>query len=107
MRLTDAFRVFDVVYVRTTSGPANTTDVLSTYIYRQMFTVFDFFRRCCGGCDACTHHSLLLCGSRDAAAQPCDRRLSWPSPHTAQRLWSDAGTYAFLIVVAILVLVPI
>jgi len=42
VRLADAFRMFDVVYVLTTSGPANSTDVLSTYIYRQMFTVFDF-----------------------------------------------------------------
>ena len=42
VRLADAFRVFDVVYILTTSGPANSTDVLSTYIYRQMFTVFDF-----------------------------------------------------------------
>jgi multiple sugar transport system permease protein len=42
VRLADAFRVFDVVYVLTTSGPANSTDVLSTFIYRQMFTVFDF-----------------------------------------------------------------
>jgi multiple sugar transport system permease protein len=28
--------------VLTGSGPANKTDVLSTFIYRQMFTVFDF-----------------------------------------------------------------
>lgn len=42
MRLADAFRIFDVVYVLTASGPANTTDVLSTYIYRQMFAAFDF-----------------------------------------------------------------
>lgn len=42
VRIADAFRVFDVVYILTTSGPANSTDVLSTYIYRQMFTVFDF-----------------------------------------------------------------
>ena len=42
VRLADAFRIFDVVYVLTAGGPANTTDVLSTYIYRQMFTVFDF-----------------------------------------------------------------
>ena len=42
VRLADAFRTFDVVYILTTSGPANTTDVLSTYIYRQMFTAFDF-----------------------------------------------------------------
>ena len=42
VRLADAFRIFDVVYVLTGSGPANSTDVLSTYIYRQMFTVFDF-----------------------------------------------------------------
>jgi multiple sugar transport system permease protein len=42
VRLADAFRMFDVVYILTTSGPANSTDVLSTFIYRQMFTVFDF-----------------------------------------------------------------
>ena len=42
IRMADAFRIFDVVYVLTGGGPANTTDVLSTYIYRQMFTVLDF-----------------------------------------------------------------
>ena len=42
IRFADAFRIFDVVYVLTGSGPANKTDVLSTFIYRQMFTVFDF-----------------------------------------------------------------
>jgi multiple sugar transport system permease protein len=42
IRIADAFRIFDVVYVLTGSGPANRTDVLSTFIYRQMFTVFDF-----------------------------------------------------------------
>lgn len=42
IRMADAFRIFDVVYVLTGGGPANATDVLSTYIYRQMFTVFDF-----------------------------------------------------------------
>ena len=42
VRLADAFRIFDVVYILTGGGPANATDVLSTYIYRQMFTAFDF-----------------------------------------------------------------
>jgi multiple sugar transport system permease protein len=42
VRLADAFRIFDVVYVLTGGGPANATDVLSTYVYRQMFTAFDF-----------------------------------------------------------------
>jgi multiple sugar transport system permease protein len=42
VRLADALRIFDVVWVLTGGGPANATDVLSTYIYRQMFTVFDF-----------------------------------------------------------------
>ena len=42
IRLADAFRIFDVVYILTGSGPANRTDVLSTFIYRRMFTVFDF-----------------------------------------------------------------
>src|SRR6185436_12114 len=42
VRFADAFRIFDVVYVLTGSGPANATDVLSTFIYRQMFSAFDF-----------------------------------------------------------------
>jgi multiple sugar transport system permease protein len=42
IRIADAFRIFDVVYVLTGGGPANKTDVLSTFIYRQMFSVFDF-----------------------------------------------------------------
>jgi multiple sugar transport system permease protein len=42
IRLADAFRTFDVVYILTGGGPANSTDVLSTFVYRQMFTVFDF-----------------------------------------------------------------
>jgi len=42
IRIADAFRVFDVVYVLTGGGPANKTDVLSTFIYRQMFSAFDF-----------------------------------------------------------------
>jgi multiple sugar transport system permease protein len=42
IRMADAFRIFDVVYVLTASGPANKTDVLSTFIYRQMFNAFDF-----------------------------------------------------------------
>ena len=42
VRLADAFRTFDVVYVLTGGGPANSTDVLSTYIYRLMFTGLDF-----------------------------------------------------------------
>jgi multiple sugar transport system permease protein len=42
IRLADAFRIFDVVYILTGGGPANATDVLSTFVYRQMFTAFDF-----------------------------------------------------------------
>jgi multiple sugar transport system permease protein len=42
IRFADAFRIFDVVYILTGGGPANKTDVLSTFIYRQMFTSFDF-----------------------------------------------------------------
>ena len=42
IRFADAFRIFDVVYVLTGSGPGNSTDVLSTFIYRQMFFKFDF-----------------------------------------------------------------
>lgn len=42
IRLADAFRLFDLVYILTGSGPANSTDMLSTYIYRLMFTNVNF-----------------------------------------------------------------
>ncbi|GEN81629.1 carbohydrate ABC transporter permease [Actinotalea fermentans] len=42
IRLADAFRVFDAVYVMTGGGPGSATEVLSTYLYRQMFTRTDF-----------------------------------------------------------------
>lgn len=42
IRLADAFRIFDIVYILTGGGPANRTDVLSTYIYRLTFSGLDF-----------------------------------------------------------------
>jgi multiple sugar transport system permease protein len=42
IRLADAFRVFDAVYVMTGGGPGTSTEVLSTYLYRQMFSRADF-----------------------------------------------------------------
>ena len=60
VRLADAFRIFDLVYVLTGSGPANSTDVLSTYIYRQMFNGFDF----AGG----TAASVMLVGLTSLAS---------------------------------------
>jgi multiple sugar transport system permease protein len=42
IRLADAFRVFDAVYVLTGGGPANSTDVMSSFLYRLMFTHADF-----------------------------------------------------------------
>lgn len=42
IRLADAFRVFDSVYVLTGGGPANSTDVMSTYLFRTLFTRSDF-----------------------------------------------------------------
>lgn len=42
IRLADAFRVFDSVYVLTGGGPANSTDVMSSYLYRTMFENSDF-----------------------------------------------------------------
>jgi multiple sugar transport system permease protein len=42
VRLADAFRLFDLVYILTGGGPANSTDVLSTYTYRLMFNNVDF-----------------------------------------------------------------
>ena len=64
VRLADAFRIFDVVYILTGSGPANSTDVLSTYIYRQMFTALRFPRRRGGGGVAGPGHRRLLAARR-------------------------------------------
>lgn len=38
VRLSDAFRVFDIVYIVTQGGPGGSTEVLSSYIYKQTFT---------------------------------------------------------------------
>jgi multiple sugar transport system permease protein len=42
LRALDAFRVFDVVYVLTEGGPANTTETLSVYAYKTMMRGGDF-----------------------------------------------------------------
>jgi multiple sugar transport system permease protein len=42
IRLADAFRVFDSVYVLTGGGPGNATEVMSSYLYRLLFTSTDF-----------------------------------------------------------------
>lgn len=42
LRALDAFRVFDVVYVLTEGGPANTTETLSIYAYKAMMRAGDF-----------------------------------------------------------------
>lgn len=55
VRLADAFRIFDLVYVLTGGGPANSTDVMSTFIYRLMFTDVDF----AGGAAASTLLTLI------------------------------------------------
>ncbi len=41
-RTLDAFRVFDVVYVLTGGGPANTTETLSIYAYKTLFQTLQF-----------------------------------------------------------------
>jgi multiple sugar transport system permease protein len=41
-RMLDALRVFDVVYVLTGGGPANTTETLSIYAYRLSFQTLQF-----------------------------------------------------------------
>jgi multiple sugar transport system permease protein len=38
LRALDAFRVFDIVYVLTGGGPADSTETLSTFIYKRMFS---------------------------------------------------------------------
>ncbi|MFQ5481670.1 MAG: carbohydrate ABC transporter permease [Nitrospinaceae bacterium] len=42
LRGLDAFRVFDVIYVMTGGGPANSTETLSLYIYRTYFQALQF-----------------------------------------------------------------
>jgi multiple sugar transport system permease protein len=42
VRLTDAFRIFDLVYILTGGGPGNFTDVASTFIYREAFVRVHF-----------------------------------------------------------------
>jgi len=44
LRGMDAFRVFDIVYILTQGGPANSTDVLSYYAYRLNFESMDVGR---------------------------------------------------------------
>jgi multiple sugar transport system permease protein len=41
-RLLDALRVFDVIYVLTGGGPANTTETLSIYAYKTLMRTGDF-----------------------------------------------------------------
>jgi multiple sugar transport system permease protein len=38
LRALDAFRVFDLIYVLTGGGPANSTEVLSSYAYKTTFS---------------------------------------------------------------------
>ena len=84
VRLADAFRIFDVVYVLTGSGPANSTDVLSTYIYRQMFTVLRFSRRRRGGGAAGADHRRLLAACRAAPSRPRAGGLDGRRIHAAR-----------------------
>jgi multiple sugar transport system permease protein len=37
LRTLGAFRVYDIIYVLTSGGPANATNVLSYYVYQQAF----------------------------------------------------------------------
>ena len=41
-RALDAFRVFDLVYVLTGGGPANSTETLSTLSYKMLFSTLQF-----------------------------------------------------------------
>lgn len=41
LRIMDAIRVFDIVYALTEGGPASVTDVLSMFIYREAFYLWD------------------------------------------------------------------
>jgi ABC-type sugar transport system permease subunit len=41
-RALDAFRIFDLVYVLTGGGPADSTEVLSTLTYKNLFSALQF-----------------------------------------------------------------
>jgi multiple sugar transport system permease protein len=55
LRGMDAFRVFDIVFVLTQGGPANSTDVLSYYAYRTIFQGMDV-----GGASAVSMMMLVV-----------------------------------------------
>lgn len=42
LRTLDAFRVFDVVFIMTRGGPADSTEVLSSYTYKLLFSLSNF-----------------------------------------------------------------
>lgn len=42
LRSLDAFRVFDLVFIMTQGGPADSTEVLSSYTYKQLFNLTNF-----------------------------------------------------------------
>lgn len=42
LRALDAFRVFDLVFIMTQGGPANSTEVLSSYTYKVLFSTTNF-----------------------------------------------------------------
>lgn len=44
MRTLDAFRVFDIVYIMTSGGPANATKVISFMTYQEAFKFLNFGR---------------------------------------------------------------
>jgi ABC-type sugar transport system permease subunit len=56
IRLADAFRVFDSVYVLTGGGPGGSTEVMSSYLYRLLFTNTDF----AGGAAAAVVFVLII-----------------------------------------------
>lgn len=55
LRAIDAFKIYDIIFVLTKGGPADATEVLSLYIYRQSFT---FWRMGLGA--AASFVSLIL-----------------------------------------------
>jgi multiple sugar transport system permease protein len=59
IRLADAFRVFDSVYVLTGGGPGGSTEVMSSYLYRLLFTNTDF----AGGAAAAVVFVLVIAAS--------------------------------------------
>ena len=107
IRFADAFRIFDVVYVLTGSGPGNSTDVLSTFIYRQMFFKFDFRRRLGRLDPAGRHHGARVAPCRRGSAARAGHAMSGAVDAPLRAALGRSSAYALLATICVLFVIPI